>query len=103
MHVKDGINTTAQFNPSPTNTRGGSPRAFGTGEVDYRPILAAGKARSSTTARSRTARRSPTRTSLRNLRAVGPNIVPTILGLPTTFRRPPPAPRLEGRHDQEHR
>ena len=41
MHVKDGINVTTQ--PSPTNSRGGSPRAFGTGEVDYRPIFAAGK------------------------------------------------------------
>ena len=45
MHVKDGINTTAQFNPGPTNTRGGQPRAFGTGEVDYRPIFAAAKNR----------------------------------------------------------
>jgi sugar phosphate isomerase/epimerase len=42
MHVKDGINVGAAFNPSATNTRGGQPRAFGTGEVDYRPILAAG-------------------------------------------------------------
>jgi sugar phosphate isomerase/epimerase len=38
MHVKDGINITGQ--PSPTNSRSGSPRTTGTGELDFRPIFA---------------------------------------------------------------
>ena len=37
--------STSTTQPSPTNSRGGSPRAFGTGEVDYRPIFAAAKNR----------------------------------------------------------
>jgi sugar phosphate isomerase/epimerase len=41
LHIKDGINVTTQ--PSPTNSRGGSPRATGTGVVDFRPIFAAAK------------------------------------------------------------
>jgi sugar phosphate isomerase/epimerase len=39
MHVKDGINIPGQ--PSPTNSRSGSPRTTGTGELDFRPIFAA--------------------------------------------------------------
>jgi sugar phosphate isomerase/epimerase len=37
MHVKDGINIPGQ--PSPTNSRSGSPRTTGTGELDFRPIF----------------------------------------------------------------
>jgi sugar phosphate isomerase/epimerase len=43
LHIKDGINVAGQ--PSPTNSRSGSPRATGTGEVDFRPIFAAAKNR----------------------------------------------------------
>jgi sugar phosphate isomerase/epimerase len=43
LHVKDGINVAARA--SETNSRGGSPRAFGTGVVDFRPIFAAAKNR----------------------------------------------------------
>ena len=38
MHVKDGIGIPGQ--PSPTNSRSGSPRTTGTGELDFRPIFA---------------------------------------------------------------
>jgi sugar phosphate isomerase/epimerase len=38
MHVKDGINITGQ--PSPTNSRSGSPRTTGTGELNFVPIFA---------------------------------------------------------------
>jgi sugar phosphate isomerase/epimerase len=38
LHIKDGINIPGQ--PSPTNSRSGSPRATGTGELDFRPIFA---------------------------------------------------------------
>jgi sugar phosphate isomerase/epimerase len=43
LHIKDGVNVEGQ--PSPTNSRSGSPRATGTGEVDFRPIFAAAKDR----------------------------------------------------------
>ena len=39
LHIKDGIGIPGQ--PSPTNSRSGSPRATGTGELDFRPIFAA--------------------------------------------------------------
>ena len=41
MHIKDGINIAGQ--PSPTDSRAGSPRPTGTGELDFRPIFAAAK------------------------------------------------------------
>jgi sugar phosphate isomerase/epimerase len=37
LHIKDGINIPGQ--PSPTNSRSGSPRTTGTGELDFRPIF----------------------------------------------------------------
>jgi hypothetical protein len=43
MHVKDGINIPGQ--PSPTNSRSGSPRTTGTGELNFVPIFAAAKDR----------------------------------------------------------
>ena len=86
MHVKDGINTTAQFNPSPTNSRGGSPRAFGTGEVDYRPILAAGLGKVQYYSQEQDGGTlTDAEISLTNLKGVGTAVVPTILGLPTEF------------------
>ena len=93
---------------SPTNSRGGSPRALGTGELDFRPIFAAGQGQGrSTTTRSRTAARSPTPTSsLTNLKGVGTAVVGTVLACPPSSRRSPPAPprrQQRRRHDQEHR
>ena len=86
MHVKDGINTTAQFNPSATNTRGGSPRAFGTGEVDYRPIFAAAKNRVQYYSQEQDgANLTDMVTSLRNLKGRGSAVVPTPQTLPQTF------------------
>jgi sugar phosphate isomerase/epimerase len=43
LHIKDGNNLAGQ--PSPTNSRSGSPLATGTGELDFRPIFAAAKDR----------------------------------------------------------
>ncbi len=43
LHIKDGINIAGQ--PSPTDSRSGSPRPTGTGELDFRPIFAAAKNR----------------------------------------------------------
>ena len=67
-------------------SRGGSPRAFGTGEVDYRPILAAGTGKVQYYSQEQDgATLTDMVTSLRNLKGRGPNVVPTVLGLPTTF------------------
>ena len=86
MHVKDGINVGAAFNPSATNTRGGQPRAFGTGEVDYRPILAAGLGKVQYYSQEQDgATLTDMVTSLRNLKGRGPAVVPSVLALPTTF------------------
>jgi sugar phosphate isomerase/epimerase len=42
LHIKDGINVAGG---TPENSRSGSPRTTGTGEVDFRPIFAAAKDR----------------------------------------------------------
>jgi sugar phosphate isomerase/epimerase len=84
MHVKDGVSVTSQ--PSPDNSRGGSPRAFGDGEVDYRPIIAAGKGKIQYYHQEDdNGTLTGMVTSLRNLKGRGPNVVPALLGLPTTF------------------
>jgi sugar phosphate isomerase/epimerase len=44
LHVKDGINIRNRGS-NPNDSRGGSPRATGTGELDFRPIFAAAKDR----------------------------------------------------------
>ena len=94
MQVKDGINVGAAFNPSATNSRGGQPRAFGTGEVDYRPILAAGKGKVQYYSQEQDgATLTDMVTSLRNLKGRGPAVVPSVLALPTTFPPSPPALR----------
>jgi sugar phosphate isomerase/epimerase len=89
MHVKDGTRVGAEFNPAnqnPPNSRGGSPSAFGEGEVDYRPILAAGKNRVQYYSQENdNANLTTMVTSLRNLKGRGSAIVPAVLGLPTTF------------------
>ena len=41
LHIKDGIGIAAARHPPESNSRGGSPRATGTGELDFRPIFAA--------------------------------------------------------------
>ncbi|MBE2314436.1 TIM barrel protein [Solirubrobacter sp. CPCC 204708] len=89
MHVKDGTRVGAEFNPAnqnPPNSRGGSPSAFGEGEVDYRPILAAGKGRVQYYSQENdNATLTTMVTSLRNFKGRGSAIVPAVLGLPTTF------------------
>ncbi len=84
LHIKDGINVEGQ--PSPTNSRSGSPRPTGTGEVDFRPIFAAAKDRvqyyhhehdGGTT--------SDADVSFTNLKGIGPSVVGTLLALPPSF------------------
>ncbi|MDA0170040.1 hypothetical protein OJ998_13160 [Solirubrobacter taibaiensis] len=94
MHVKDGvcINWTqggpgcSATAPTPPNTRTGSPRAFGTGDVDYRPILAAGLGKVQYYSQEQDgATLTDLPISLRNLKGRGPAVVPSVLALPTTF------------------
>jgi sugar phosphate isomerase/epimerase len=84
LHMKDGINVAGQ--PSPTNSRSGSPRTFGTGEVDFRPILAAAKGKVQYYHQEHDGGTiTDADTSLTNLKGVGTAVVPAILGLPTDF------------------
>ena len=84
LHMKDGINIEGQ--PSPTNSRSGSPRAFGTGEVDFRPVLTAAKDRVRYYHQEHDGGTiTDADTSFTNLKGVGPSVVGTVLGLPTSF------------------
>jgi sugar phosphate isomerase/epimerase len=84
LHAKDGIDVATQ--PSPTNSRGGSPRAFGTGVVDYRPIWAAAKNRVQYYHQEHDGGTiTDADISFTNLKGVGTASVPTLLGLPTSF------------------
>ena len=57
LHIKDGIDIAGAAR-SPTNSRAGSPRTTGTGELDFRPIFTAARGQASaTTTRSTTAAR----------------------------------------------
>ncbi len=84
LHIKDGINVAGQ--PSPTNSRSGSPRAAGTGEVDFRPIFAAAKNRVQYFHQEHDGGTiTDADISFTNLKGVGTSIVATVLGLPPTF------------------
>jgi len=84
MHVKDGTGLAGQ--PAPNNSRSANPTAFGDGEVDYRPILAAGKGKVQYYSQENdNGTLTSMVTSLRNFKGRGAAIVPTVLGLPTTF------------------
>jgi sugar phosphate isomerase/epimerase len=84
MHIKDGINIAAQT--SPTDTRTGSPRPTGTGELDFRPIFAAAQGKVQYYNHEHDGGTvTDADTSFTNLTPIGPAIAPAVLGLPTTF------------------
>ncbi len=84
MHVKDGINIEGQ--PSPTNSRSGSPRPTGTGELDFRPIFAAAKDRVQYYHHEHDGGTiTDADTSFTNLSPIGPAVVGTVLALPPSF------------------
>jgi sugar phosphate isomerase/epimerase len=84
LHIKDGIDVTSQ--PSPTNSRGGSPRAFGTGVVDWRPIFAAAKNRVQYYHQEQDGGTiTDADISFTNLKGQNTASVPALLGLPTSF------------------
>jgi sugar phosphate isomerase/epimerase len=84
MHIKDGINIPGQ--PGPTDSRSGSPRATGTGELDFRPIFAAAKNKVQYYHHEHDGGTiTDADTSFTNLLPIGPSIAPAVLGLPTNF------------------
>ncbi|HEY6889169.1 MAG TPA: hypothetical protein VI300_15355, partial [Solirubrobacter sp.] len=84
MHIKDGVNIAAQN--SPTDTRTGSPRPTGTGELDFRPIFAAAQGKVQYYHHEHDGGTvTDADTSFTNLTPIGPAIAPAVLGLPTTF------------------
>ncbi|MDA0161050.1 hypothetical protein OM076_12295 [Solirubrobacter ginsenosidimutans] len=84
MHIKDGINIAAQN--SPTDTRTGSPRPTGTGELDFRPIFAAALGKVQYYHHEHDGGTvTDADTSFTNLSPIGPSIAPAVLGLPTNF------------------
>jgi sugar phosphate isomerase/epimerase len=84
LHIKDGINVPGQ--PSPTNSRSGSPRATGTGEVDFRPIFAAAKDRVQYYHQEHDGGSLvDADTSFTNLKGTGDAVVATAQALPPSF------------------
>jgi len=92
LHIKDGVSIVGQ--PSPTNSRSGSPRATGTGELDFRPIFAAANNRvqyyhqehdPDTNAVPPQGTLTDADISLTNLKGTGPASVPALLAIPPSF------------------
>ena len=84
LHVKDGVNITARG--TGISSRGGSPRTTGTGELDFRPILAAANNRVRYYHQEHDGGTiTDADTSLSNLKGAGPTSVATLLALPVAF------------------
>ena len=84
LHIKDGINITARG--TGISSRGGSPRATGTGELDFRPIFAAAANRVRYYHQEQDGGTlTDADISFTNLKGVNTASVPTVLGLPATF------------------
>jgi sugar phosphate isomerase/epimerase len=84
LHIKDGVNVTTQ--PSPTDSRGGQPRAFGTGVVDWRPIFTAAKNRVQYYHQEQDGGTiTDADISFTNMKGQNTASVPALLGLPTSF------------------
>jgi sugar phosphate isomerase/epimerase len=90
LHIKDGINVAPATPPASGDpldgTSNASPRAFGTGQVDYRPIFAAAKDRVQYYHQEHDGGSlTDADISLTNLKGTGSNVKGTVLGYPTTF------------------
>ena len=84
LHVKDGTGIAGQ--PSPTNSRSGSPIATGTGELDFRPILAAARGQVQYYHHEHDGGNiTDADVSFTNLKGINTAVVPAVLGLPTDF------------------
>jgi sugar phosphate isomerase/epimerase len=89
LHIKDGINVLNRgnnYSDGTSNSRGGSPRATGTGEVDFRPIFAAAVNRVRYYHQEHDGGSiTDANTSFTNLKGRNTASVPTLLGLPVKF------------------
>jgi hypothetical protein len=84
LHIKDGVNVVGDV--SPTNSRTGSPRPTGTGEVDFRPIFTAAKNRVQYYHHEHDGGTvTDADTSFTNLKGINTAVVGTVLGLPPAF------------------
>lgn len=78
LHIKDGINIVP--------TAAGSPRATGTGELDFRPIFEAAKGRVQYYHQEHdSGTMADANTSFTNLKGVGTSVVATVMGYPANF------------------
>jgi sugar phosphate isomerase/epimerase len=86
LHIKDGINVAGGATPGEGNTRSGQPRAYGTGEVDWRPIFAAAKDRVQYYHQEQDGGTiTDADISFTNLKGRNGQSVPALLGLPASF------------------
>ncbi len=84
LHIKDGVSIEARG--SGISSRGGSPRATGTGELDFRPIFQAAKDRVRYYHQEQDGGTlTDADISFTNLKGIGPASVGTLLALPPTF------------------
>jgi sugar phosphate isomerase/epimerase len=84
LHIKDGINIPGQ--PSPTNSRSGSPRTTGTGELDFRPIFAAALGKAQYYHHEHDGGTvSNANDSFTNLKGINTAVVGTAMAVPPTF------------------
>ncbi|HEX6023420.1 MAG TPA: sugar phosphate isomerase/epimerase [Solirubrobacter sp.] len=83
LHMKDGINVVGG---EPGNSRSGNPEPFGTGEVDFRPILAAARGKVQYYHQEEDGgTMTGADISLSNLKGVGSSVVGTVQSNPVTF------------------
>jgi hypothetical protein len=89
LHIKDGVNVLNRgnnYSDGTSNSRGGSPRVTGTGEVDFRPIFAAAADRVRYYHQEHDGGTvTDADASFTNLKGRNSASVPTLLGLPVKF------------------
>jgi sugar phosphate isomerase/epimerase len=87
LHMKDGLDAELR---GANSSRAGNPEPFGTGTVDFRPILTAARNRVQYYHQEEDGGTlTGADISLTNLKGVGPNVVGTVLGYPASFTSVP--------------
>ncbi|HEX6024086.1 MAG TPA: TIM barrel protein [Solirubrobacter sp.] len=83
LHMKDGLNAEQR---GANSSRAGNPEPFGTGTIDFRPVLTAARNRVQYYHQEEDGGTlTGADVSLTNLKGTGPNVVGTVLGYPTSF------------------
>jgi sugar phosphate isomerase/epimerase len=87
LHMKDGIDAELR---DPNDSRAGDPQPYGTGTINFVPILNAARNRVQYYHQEEDGGNlTGADISLTNLKGVGPNVVGTVLGYPTSFASVP--------------